>query len=161
MFYLINFQWLPTGTDHFNHKPKKGVQFLQEHGVLKSEFDPQEIVTFLRENPNLDKKMIGEYISNRNNLPVLEAFVKRFDFTNLRIDQALRLYLETFRLPGEAPLISLLLEHFAEHWHVSVHQVIIFYFTLKNKKASLKYDIKLMMLLSNIIFFSKPSKHYQ
>lgn len=113
------FQWLPTGTEHFNHKPKKGIQFLQEHGVLKSELDPQEIVTFLRENPNLDKKMIGEYISSRNNLQILEAFVNRFDFTDMRIDEALRLYLETFRLPGEAPLISLLLEHFAEHWHVS------------------------------------------
>lgn len=37
----------------------------------------------------------------------------------MRVDEALRLYLETFRLPGEAPLISLLLEHFADHWHVS------------------------------------------
>lgn len=62
--------------------------------------------------------MIGEYISGRNNLQVLDAFVKMFDFTGIRIDQALRLYLETFRLPGEAPLISLVLEHFAEHWHV-------------------------------------------
>lgn len=64
--------------------------------------------------------MIGEYISNRNNLQILEAFVKMFDFTETRIDEALRQYLETFRLPGEAPLISLLMEHFAEHWHVSV-----------------------------------------
>lgn len=63
--------------------------------------------------------MIGEYISSRNNLQIMEAFVKRFDFTEMRIDEALRLYLETFRLPGEAPLISLLLEHFAEHWHVN------------------------------------------
>ncbi|KAF5306263.1 hypothetical protein FQA39_LY08961, partial [Lamprigera yunnana] len=107
------------GTDYFNHKPKKGIQFLQEHGVLKSELDPHEIVMFLRENPGLDKKMIGEYISGRNNLQVLETFIKMFDFIDLRIDEALRLYLETFRLPGEAPLISLILEHFAEHWHKS------------------------------------------
>ncbi|KAF5306262.1 hypothetical protein FQA39_LY08960 [Lamprigera yunnana] len=112
-------KWLPMGTDYFNHKPKKGIQFLQEHGVLKSELDPHEIVMFLRENPGLDKKMIGEYISGRNNLQVLETFIKMFDFIDLRIDEALRLYLETFRLPGEAPLISLILEHFAEHWHKS------------------------------------------
>lgn len=87
--------------------------------MLKSELDPHEVVTFLRENPGLDKKMIGEYISNRNNLQILEAFVKMFDFTETRIDEALRQYLEAFRLPGEAPLISLLMEHFAEHWHVS------------------------------------------
>lgn len=112
-------KWLPTGTEYFNQKSKKGIQFLQEHGVLKHELDPQEVVLFLRENPGLDKKMIGEYISNRNNLQILEAFVKMFDFTETRIDEALRQYLETFRLPGEAPLISLLMEHFAEHWHVS------------------------------------------
>ncbi|XP_045476199.1 Golgi-specific brefeldin A-resistance guanine nucleotide exchange factor 1 [Harmonia axyridis] len=112
-------KWLPTGTEHFNHKPKKGIQFFQEHGILKSEFDPNEIALFLKENPGLDKKMIGEYISNRNNLIILEAYVKTFDFRDLRIDEALRTYLESFRLPGEAPTISLLLEHFAEHWHKS------------------------------------------
>ncbi|KAB0793293.1 hypothetical protein PPYR_12913 [Photinus pyralis] len=112
-------KWLPMGTDYFNHKPKKGIQFLQEHGILKPDLNPHEIVTFLRENPGLEKKMIGEYISSRNNLQILEAFVKMFDFSDMRVDEALRLYLETFRLPGEAPLISLLLEHFAEHWHKS------------------------------------------
>jgi Sec7-like guanine-nucleotide exchange factor len=36
----------------------------------------------------------------------------------MRIDEALRIYLSEFRLPGEAPLISSLLEHFAAHWRV-------------------------------------------
>jgi len=44
----------------------------------------------------------------------------------MRIDEALRLYLETFRLPGESPLISLLMEHFAEHWHVSLQFIVCF-----------------------------------
>lgn len=82
--------------------------------------DPQKIAKLLRENPGLDKKEIGEYISRRDNRAVLECFVKSFDLRQTRVDQALRLYLESFRLPGEAPLISLLLEHFAEHWHVSL-----------------------------------------
>lgn len=38
----------------------------------------------------------------------------------MRIDEALRLYLSEFRLPGEAPLISSLLEHFAAHWRVKI-----------------------------------------
>ncbi|KAJ9591988.1 hypothetical protein L9F63_001500, partial [Diploptera punctata] len=108
---------LATGSEHFNSKAKKGIQFLQEHHLLSTPLDPQEVVHFLRENPRLDKKMIGEFISNRNNLTVLDAFVKSFDFTDTRIDEALRQYLETFRLPGESPLISLIMEHFAEHWH--------------------------------------------
>ncbi|KAJ3644551.1 hypothetical protein Zmor_022276 [Zophobas morio] len=112
-------KWLPTGTEHYNHKPKKGIQFLQEHGVLKPELDPHEIALFLKENSGLDKKMIGEYLGNRSNVTILEAFLKTFDFSETRIDEALRHYLETFRLPGEAPIISHLLEHFAEHWHKS------------------------------------------
>jgi len=38
--------------------------------------NPIEIATFLKENPLLDKKMIGEYISNRNNVDVLNSFIK-------------------------------------------------------------------------------------
>ncbi|CAH1968968.1 unnamed protein product [Acanthoscelides obtectus] len=112
-------KWLPQGTEYFNQKPKKGILFFQEHGVLKQQLDPTEVAYFLRENSGLSKAMIGEYISNRNNLQILEAFVKTFDFTDVRIDEALRAFLETFRLPGEAPTISLILEHFAEYWHKS------------------------------------------
>ncbi|XP_034244436.1 Golgi-specific brefeldin A-resistance guanine nucleotide exchange factor 1 isoform X2 [Thrips palmi] len=108
---------LATGTEHFNAKAKKGIQYLQEHHLLATPLDTSEVVHFLRENPRLDKKMIGEFISNRENLAVLDCFVKSFDFVDTRIDEALRQYLEVFRLPGESPLISLLLEHFADHWH--------------------------------------------
>lgn len=84
--------------------------------------DPVEVAQFLRENSSLDKKMIGEYISKKKNveLKILEYFVKSFNFENITIDVALRQYLETFRLPGEAPLIFLVMEHFADHWHVCV-----------------------------------------
>ncbi|XP_052891953.1 Golgi-specific brefeldin A-resistance guanine nucleotide exchange factor 1 [Anopheles moucheti] len=110
---------LTQGTDLFNQRPEKGIQFLQENGLLNTVLDPQEVAQFLRANSGLDKKMIGEYISKKKNVEsrILEVFVKSFDFAGLTIDLALRLYLETFRLPGEAPLISLVMEHFADHWH--------------------------------------------
>ncbi|XP_067628120.1 Golgi-specific brefeldin A-resistance guanine nucleotide exchange factor 1 isoform X2 [Eurosta solidaginis] len=110
---------LTQGTELFNQRPDKGIQYLQEHGILNSQLDPMEVALFLRENPGLDKKMIGEYISKKKNVDskILKNFVDSFDFAGLRVDQALRLYLETFRLPGEAPLIFLVLEHFADHWH--------------------------------------------
>lgn len=111
---------LSQGTDLFNQRPEKGIQFLQENGILNSTLEPLEIAHYLRESPGLDKKMIGEYISKKKNVEkgILEVFVKSFDFTATRIDKALRLYLETFRLPGEAPLIFLVMEHFADHWHI-------------------------------------------
>ncbi|XP_034476880.1 Golgi-specific brefeldin A-resistance guanine nucleotide exchange factor 1 isoform X2 [Drosophila innubila] len=110
---------LSKGTEWFNQRPDKGIQYLQEHGILHSQLDPMQVALFLRENPGLDKKMIGEYISKKKNVDskILINFVDSFDFTGLRVDQALRLYLETFRLPGEAPLIFLVLEHFSDHWH--------------------------------------------
>lgn len=106
-----------TGTEYFNTKPSKGIAYLQEHGLLSTPLDPGEVVTFLKENPSLDKRMIGEFISVKKNSTILEAYQKSFNFEDTRIDEALRMYLETFRLPGESPVISYILEHFAEHWH--------------------------------------------
>ena len=106
-----------TGTDQFNVKPSKGISYLQEARLLSNPIDPYEVAHWLRENPHLDKNMIGEYISNKKNLDILKAFVKSFNFKDMRIDEALRMFLQTFRLPGEAPLISNIMEIFGEHWH--------------------------------------------
>ncbi|KPP62547.1 hypothetical protein Z043_119263, partial [Scleropages formosus] len=107
---------LITGTEQFNQKPKKGIQFLQEKGLLSSPMDNNEVAQWLRENPRLDKKMIGEFVSDRKNMELLDSFVNTFTFQGLRIDEALRLYLEAFRLPGEAPVIQRLLETFTNNW---------------------------------------------
>jgi len=107
------------GTEQFNTKPKQGLSYLQEQGLLSKPLNATEVVTFLKENHRLDKNQIGEYISRRDNKEVLEAFVKSFNFEDTRVDEALRMYLESFRMPGEAPVISWLMEHFAEHWHKS------------------------------------------
>uniref|UniRef100_A0A668AIS3 Golgi-specific brefeldin A-resistance guanine nucleotide exchange factor 1 n=1 Tax=Myripristis murdjan TaxID=586833 RepID=A0A668AIS3_9TELE len=108
---------LITGTEQFNQKPKKGIQFLQEKGLLSNPMDNNQVAQWLRENPRLDKKMIGEFISDRKNMELLDSFVNTFTFQGLRIDEALRLYLEAFRLPGEAPVIQRLLETFTDNWH--------------------------------------------
>ncbi|XP_069577464.1 Golgi-specific brefeldin A-resistance guanine nucleotide exchange factor 1 isoform X2 [Brachyistius frenatus] len=108
---------LITGTEQFNLKPKKGIQLLQEKGLLTNPMDNNQVAQWLRENPRLEKKMIGEYISDRKNMELLDSFVNTFGFQGLRIDEALRLYLEAFRLPGEAPVIQRLLETFTDNWH--------------------------------------------
>ncbi|XP_033956414.1 Golgi-specific brefeldin A-resistance guanine nucleotide exchange factor 1 isoform X2 [Pseudochaenichthys georgianus] len=108
---------LITGTEQFNQKPKKGIQFLQEKGLLGNPIDNNQVAQWLRENPRLDKKMIGEFVSDRKHMELLDSFVNTFGFQGLRIDEALRLYLEAFRLPGEAPVIQRLLETFTDNWH--------------------------------------------
>lgn len=42
--------------------------------------------------------------------------MRSFDFKGQRIDESLRSFLETFRLPGEAAEISMVIEHFSDHW---------------------------------------------
>lgn len=69
-------QIILAGSEQFNQKPSKGIAFLQEQGILKSPLDPDQVAGFLRENPRLDKKMIGEYISAKKNSKVLEAFLR-------------------------------------------------------------------------------------
>ncbi|XP_072165610.1 Golgi-specific brefeldin A-resistance guanine nucleotide exchange factor 1-like [Diadema setosum] len=106
-----------AGTELFNQKPSRGIAFLQENGLLPSPSNPVAIAHFVKENPHVDKKMIGEYISSKKNAKILDIFLDLFGFQNTRIDEALRMLLEAFRLPGEAPVIQHLLENFAEKWH--------------------------------------------
>jgi hypothetical protein len=73
---LFFHQLLQAGSEHFNNKPKKGIEFLQEHGLLHHPLEADEMARFLRENPRLDKKTIGEYIGNKHNFKVLDAFVR-------------------------------------------------------------------------------------
>ncbi|XP_062518371.1 Golgi-specific brefeldin A-resistance guanine nucleotide exchange factor 1-like isoform X2 [Corticium candelabrum] len=105
-----------AGSEQFNSSPKKGIQFLQERGILKSPLDPDELAIFLRENPRLQKKMIGECVGDRKNDAILQAFVRSFHVEDVKIQSAMRVFLESFRLPGEAPIISRIMEHFSEHW---------------------------------------------
>jgi len=69
-------QLYQIGTDQFNVKPLKGITYLQEHGLLATPLDPTEVVAFIKENPKLDKKQIGEYVSIKKNKEILEAYQK-------------------------------------------------------------------------------------
>nr|CDP93601.1 BMA-GBF-1, isoform g [Brugia malayi] len=110
---------ITEATEFFNQDPKKGIEFLKEKKILKSPLDPVDVVSWLRENPRLDKKRIADYICSRKNAAVLDAFVRSFPFGNTRLDDALRMFLEAFRLPGEAAEISMVMQHFADHWYIA------------------------------------------
>lgn len=148
---------LNIGSEKFNENPKKGIAQLAEDKLLgeTDQADPDEIAKFLRENPTLDKKAIGEYLSKKENTNILRSFVYSFNLKNIRIDQALRQYLETFRLPGEAPLIFYLLENFAEHWSVSFSLHFnkkIYVITLKKRMAPYRIAMINHLLRSMLLF---------
>ena len=73
---IIYLQVYQTGTEQFNVKPSKGIAYLQDQGLFASPLDPTEVVVFLKENPKLDKKQIGEFVSNKKNGRIIEAFQK-------------------------------------------------------------------------------------
>ena len=99
----------------FNSKPKKGVQMLVKEKILAN--DPKEIAKFLHSNEDLNKQKIGELLGEAELQKVLDAFVDCFDFTGIHFEAALRRFLCTFRLPGEAQKIDRMMEAYAKRFY--------------------------------------------
>lgn len=107
---------MQTGIEMFNRKPKKGVPFLQENGLLGSTVE--DIAKWLHEDERLDKTTVGDYLgeNDEHSKLVMCAYIDAKDFANLDIVAALRYFLEGFRLPGEAQKIDRLMEKFASRY---------------------------------------------
>nr|CAB3468217.1 unnamed protein product [Digitaria exilis] len=92
---------LMVGVEHFNRDKKKGFEFLQGAHLLPEKLDPHNVALFFRYTPGLDKNLLGEYLGNHDefSIQVLHEFARTFDFKEMNLDAALRLFLETFRLP--------------------------------------------------------------
>jgi brefeldin A-resistance guanine nucleotide exchange factor 1 len=104
------------GMNKFNEKPRAGLAYLEAQGILKNAQDPVEVATFLKSTSRASKSVLGDFISKKGNEEILKEFLNLFDFSGKRLDEALRLLLESFRLPGEAPLISTIVETFSEQY---------------------------------------------
>ncbi|GAA6025135.1 hypothetical protein JCM8202_005730 [Rhodotorula sphaerocarpa] len=108
---------LLDGAAAFNVKPKVGLKFLEEHGVIYN--DPsmsreESLARFLKTTPRLDKRLLGDFISRPDQIEVLRAFMRLMDFEGKIICDAMRELLEAFRLPGESQQINRITETFAE-----------------------------------------------
>ncbi|WRT67630.1 uncharacterized protein IL334_004602 [Kwoniella shivajii] len=108
---------LQDGIKKFNFKPKRGIASLIEHGFIRSK-SPQDIARFLHSNEGLSKTMIGEYLGegDEDHIATMHAFVDMLDFSNMNFSDALRMYLQSFRLPGEAQKIDRFMLKFAERY---------------------------------------------
>ncbi|PTB80831.1 guanine nucleotide exchange factor [Trichoderma longibrachiatum ATCC 18648] len=104
------------GTSKFNEKPKLGLSYLEANNIITDVNDPVSVAKFLKGTSRISKAVLGDFLSKKGNEAILAAFMDLFDFSGKRIDQALRLLLETFRLPGEAPLIAAVVESFSEKY---------------------------------------------
>uniref|UniRef100_A0A672LAE9 Cytohesin 2 n=1 Tax=Sinocyclocheilus grahami TaxID=75366 RepID=A0A672LAE9_SINGR len=104
------------GRKKFNMDPKKGIVFLVENELLRH--TSEDIAQFLYKGEGLNKTAIGDYLGERDdfNIKVLQAFVDLHEFTDLNLVQALRQFLWSFRLPGEAQKIDRMMEAFAQRY---------------------------------------------
>jgi brefeldin A-inhibited guanine nucleotide-exchange protein len=108
---------LANAVRQFNFKPKRGVLMLLKHGFISSEA-PTDIAKFLINNETINKATLGEFLGEGEpeNIAIMHAFVDQMDFRQTRFVDALRRFLQSFRLPGEAQKIDRFMLKFAERY---------------------------------------------
>jgi hypothetical protein len=108
----------------FNKPDMKGSKEAMEM-LYKANLVPQgdaaALARFFRYTPGLSRANVGEFIGKRDDfhIAVLTEYVKLFDCKGMTFDSALRAFLESFRIPGEAQIISRILEIWAAHYYNS------------------------------------------
>ncbi|KAI0633900.1 hypothetical protein C8Q77DRAFT_822680 [Trametes polyzona] len=71
---------------------------------------------------DIDRAKLGEFLARRSSKAALKAYVDSFGFTGLRIDKALRVFLQSIHVPPKAPVghsnaLEYLLDSFASRWY--------------------------------------------
>ncbi|GAX15268.1 hypothetical protein FisN_1Hh705 [Fistulifera solaris] len=117
----------------FNVKASRGIEFLLDAGLVKDPITPASVASFLRDGivVGLDKKAVGAYLGEAGKAPVagkspptwerdwfhrevLQAYCNLFQFERQSLLDGLRMFLASFRLPGEAQQIDRILQAFAD-----------------------------------------------
>ncbi|PWZ00412.1 putative SEC7-component of non-clathrin vesicle coat [Testicularia cyperi] len=108
---------LLEGIRKFNFKPKRGIEDLTKNGFIRSS-DPQDVARFLLYADGLNKAQIGEYLGEGTpeSNAIMHAFVDLMNFEGLGFTDALRRFLQAFRLPGESQKIDRYMLKFAERF---------------------------------------------
>ena len=104
------------GATLFNADPREGINYLAANGIIDNPNNPQSVARFLKSTTRIAKKKLGEYLSKRDQEPLLKAFLDLFDFDGKRVDEALRDLLNCFRLPGESQLIERIVTVFSQKY---------------------------------------------
>ncbi|KAI5953232.1 GEA2 [Candida jiufengensis] len=103
-------------TELLNKDPKEGIKLLLKEKFIQDETAEELANFFFSKSGRLNKKMLGEYLAKPKNADLLERFIHLFEFKDLRVDEALRVLLKAFRLPGESQQIERVVEKFAEYY---------------------------------------------
>ncbi|EEB06002.1 SNARE sec72 [Schizosaccharomyces japonicus yFS275] len=101
----------------FNYKPQAGIRLLAENGFVNAA-EPKELAQFLKTTEGINKAALGEYLGGGDdaNIATMHAFVDLFNFNNVRFVDAMRDFLQAFRLPGEGQKIDRFMLKFSERY---------------------------------------------
>lgn len=105
---------LLTFVDRFANDPKKSISALTAKAGLAN--DPATIANLLFRNPELNRSQLGAYLSGHEQKPVLKAYCERFKLGGIRIEDALRVFMASLRLPNDYSAAEHLLSVFAAQW---------------------------------------------
>jgi hypothetical protein len=83
--------------DRFANDPKKAIKTLIDRGGLPN--DGMAVASLLFKTTDLSRNAVGSYLSDQRNKHILRAYIERFRFGGVRIDDALRMFLMTLRFP--------------------------------------------------------------
>ncbi|KAI9091462.1 Sec7 domain-containing protein, partial [Phlyctochytrium arcticum] len=99
----------------FSTNPIKAIAYL----IAKRAFPctPEAIAHFLHITSGLSRKQLGRFMGINEHADILQSFLSMFPLKGQRLDECLRLFLSTVRLPGEASTIDFVLDSFAKRWY--------------------------------------------
>ncbi|KAI9259380.1 hypothetical protein BY458DRAFT_517220, partial [Sporodiniella umbellata] len=116
---------MATALRKFEGNAETGIQYLIDKGALTN--DHLNIANFLFKTPDLNRSQLGSYLAQKENSDVYDAFLDCFRLVGLRLDEALRILLTTFQLPGVWKDLEYLIERFAKKWHDANQNVVKFH----------------------------------
>ncbi|GBG26811.1 Brefeldin A-inhibited guanine nucleotide-exchange protein 1 [Hondaea fermentalgiana] len=108
---------IESAASKFLIKPKRGIDFLVKEGYIDR--TPDDVASALLEFQDVfSKTKIGEFLGEDAgfNVETLYCYVDQLNFTDQVIDEALRVFLAGFRIPGEAQKIDRIIEKFAARY---------------------------------------------
>lgn len=83
--------------------------------------DPAALAQLLFRTPEIDRGQLGDYLSRRSSRVVLKYYLDAFGFTSVRVDKALRIFLQTIHIPTQASYgttaLDTVLDSFASRWY--------------------------------------------
>ncbi|KAG1862576.1 hypothetical protein DFJ58DRAFT_775827 [Suillus subalutaceus] len=104
--------------EQFSIDPDNAVALLFSSSDLR---DDPALAQLLFRTPHIDRVQLGDFLSRRTSRVVLKHYLDAFGFIGMRVDKALRLFLQSIHIPergnhGVTPF-DVLLESFANRWY--------------------------------------------